>query len=222
MNDDEVTAGNLLGPDQPPVAGRSAAAWGGVSDGLPLSTLEYKAVYVAGLIRHLAESAGLCLEGARHLPAYLLTMGAIETLGAVARGGRRSAHEIAADGLAFLSQVPREDNRLMVATTHGQYTIRDCLDRRDFTAHGGAVMTSGIVLDEMLTVGLLCLLVSSVDRWWAALKAELGAQRLLAVADVIPLATNGTIVFVHDLWQALTNGAFPGGDLQHQSWRRLC
>jgi hypothetical protein len=118
--------------------------------------------------------------------------------------------------------MPGDDDQVVVSTTHGRYTIRDCLNRRDFTAHGGAVLRSGIMLDEMLTVELLCLLVSSLDRWWSALTRELGARRLLAIADVVPLATNGKVVFVHDLWQALVDGAFPGGELQHQSWRRSC
>jgi hypothetical protein len=222
MHNEEDVVGRLLGPNQPPVEGRSASAWNRVDDGLPLTALEYKAIYVAGLIRHLAESAGLCVEAGRHLPAFLLTMGSIETLGAVAGGGSRTAHEVAADGLAFLAQIPREDSQVVVSTVHNRYTVRDCLNRRDFTAHGGAVLTSGIVLDEMLTVGLLCLLVSGLDRWWTALIGELGTQRLLAISDVVPLATDGKVVFVHDLWRALADGALPGGELQHQSWRRYC
>jgi hypothetical protein len=222
MADAENPGGPILGPNQSAVEGRSAAAWNRVDNGLPLTTLEYKAVYVAGLIRHLAESAGLCVEDGRYLPAFLLSMGAIETLGAVARGGSRTSHEKAADGLAFLAQVPREDSQVVVSTAHNRYTLRDCLHRRDFTAHGGTALTPGIVLDEMLTIGLLCLLVSSLDRWWTALRAELGVQRLLAISDIVPLATNGKVVFVHDPWSALADGAMPGGQLQHQSWRRYC
>jgi hypothetical protein len=222
MPDGEDVGGRILGPNQPAVEGRSAAAWGRVDTELPLTVLEYKAVYVAGLIRHLVESAGLCLENGHHLPAFLLSMGAVETLGAVARGGSRTSHQKAADGLAFLARAPSEDSQVVLTTAHKGYTVRDCLHSRDFTAHGGSVLTSGAVLDEMLTIGLLCLLVSGLDRWWITLKAELGVQRLLAVSDVIPLVTDGRIVFVHDLWSALTDGAMPGGQVQHQSWRRSC
>jgi hypothetical protein len=223
MRDDNHQLGQLLGQNQPDVAERSAAAWQRVSDELPLTTLERKAVYVAGLIRHLAESAGLCLEVNRHLPAFLLTMGAVETLGADAVGGARGPHQVAADGLAFIAEVPRKDkNQVVASTAQGQYTVRNCLDRRDFTAHGGAGLTSGIVLDEMLTVRLLCLLVAGLDRWWASLKGQVGVQRLLAVSKVVPLATNNSVVFVDDPWRALVDGASPAGELQHESWRSHC
>lgn len=46
MPDGEDVGGRVLGPNQPAVDGRSAAAWIRVDNGLPLTTLEYKAVYV--------------------------------------------------------------------------------------------------------------------------------------------------------------------------------
>ena len=212
----------LFAEGHPAPEGRSGAVWERASASLPFTALETKAVYVAGLIRHFVESAGYCLEEERHLPAYLLAMGGIEAMGAVARPGSRSSHDIAADGLSFIADVPREDDQVVLSTTSQAYTIRDCLHRRDFTAHGGAVLTSGVVLDDELTVGLLCLLVAALDRWWASLRSDLQRQRTLAIADVVPLTSDGWVVFVEQLREPLTNNAMPGGELQHQGWRESC
>jgi hypothetical protein len=150
------TSGLILDDSQPELDKRTAAAWECVAAQFPLTPLECKAVYAAGLVRHFIELAGFCREANRDLPDYLLTMGAVEALGAVAHGGNRSAHDLAADGLAYVANVPRyNDKEVVVTTPDGDYTVRDCLNRRDFSTHGGSLLTSGVVLDSRLTVGLL-------------------------------------------------------------------
>ena len=44
-------------------------------------------------------------------------------------------------------------------------------------------------------------------------------QRLLAQAELSPMMTDGRVLFVDGLWEALAAGAKPGGALLHQSWR---
>jgi len=150
-------------------------------------------------------------------------MGAVEALGAVAHSGNRSGHDLAADRLAYVADVPRHNDKEVVVTNpDGDYTVRDCLNRRDFSAHGGALLASGVLLDPRLTVGLLCLTVTALDRWWSSLKVELDVKRCLALANVVPLVTDGRVVFVEDLWQALADRAMPGGEVRHQSWRSFC
>ncbi len=222
MTKSEIGSFDLLGPDQPEVMGRTQQSWKNAARP-GVTPLETKAVYVAGLVRHLAESAGYCLDSQLHIASYVLTADAIEAFGRVAQPGANSAHEGLKAGLGKIAGLPRGDEHGVVATTsHGAYSVRECINRRDFTAHGGAIILKGTVLDEELTVRLLCLLVSALDSWWADLLVSTDVQRALALADVVPLSASGSVVFVDDLAEPLLSGAMPGGVLLHQSWRSGC
>jgi hypothetical protein len=202
-----------------------ARLWAKACAGMPITALECKAIYVAGMLRHLVESAGLCLEERRHLPAYLLAMDAAELLGAVLSGRDVNSDEMATIALRYLANAPpdAQQDTVFEETPHGRYTIRDCLNRRHFTAHGGRKFPPGVVLDAALTVGLLCRLVAGLDRWWKELLENSGRRRLLANVDVVPLATGGSVVFVSELLDPLLDGATPGGALQHEAtWRPHC
>lgn len=215
----------MLGPDQPHMVSQDAKRWKRAAQDLAISELECKAVYVAGLIRHLVESAGLCLEEHHHLAAYLLTMGAAEALGAVVVANpNRKDDRVAADGLGFLAgRLNGHDrNTEVVKTFHRSYSIQDCINRRHFSAHGGRWTGAGTVLDSELTVELMCRLAKALDRWWKALLRDSAKKQALAVAKIVPLETNGKVVFVHDLLVVLRDGGLPGGELQHEGWRRSC
>ena len=58
-----------------------------------VTTFEAKALYVVGLIRHLLEASGKCVDGKDQfwLPAYVLTADAAEALGRCLTGNRGRA-----------------------------------------------------------------------------------------------------------------------------------
>ena len=223
---DDVVTEILLGPDQPVLSGRTATKWAAVASasGLGLTELAHKAIYVAGLMRHLLESAGLCLRENLQLAAYLVAMGAFETLGPVVRDDKKMGiDDEAIAGIAYSAGIPYEGARkvVVVRSANGDYTAMDCLERRHFAAHGGKKFRgTGVVLDEELTIGVLNLLVSGLDRWWSAVQSEPAMQEVLAQSFVQPLHTAGQVLFVHQLSEPLTSGATPGGVVEYESsWR---
>ena len=72
-----------------------------------------------------------------------------------------------ADGIAFIADLPflkpiGDNLRIVITTGHAKYSIRDCIDRRNFAAHGSRSQQSGVVLDQMLAIRLLCILVAGL------------------------------------------------------------
>lgn len=211
----------LLGADQSMI-GSQAELWAAVTEGSAITALESKAVYVVGMLRHLIESAGLCLTEGRHLPAYLLAINAAELLGSVVHGRKDKADAIATAGLSFVVGAPTSGDQevTFAETPHGAYSIRDCINRRHFAAHGGQRFGAGNVLDAELTFRLLRGLVEAMDRWWQGLRDGSVYVRSLANAEIIPLTTGGSVVFIAHLVDPLLDGAMPGGQLQHEgAWR---
>ena len=207
------------------MTGRQEQLWDSVSAGSLLSPLETKAIYVSGLARHLLESAGLCLRAQMQLAAYLLAMDAAELIGAVVIGRKADPDDTAISGLGFvLGDKSLGGGVQFAATGAGSYTIRDCVVRRHFAAHGARSFGSGPVLDSDLTTALMCGLVSALDRWWRLVIDNLESSRdLLALVDIVPLSTAGAVVFVPDLVESLVAGATPGGSLLfEQHWRGSC
>jgi hypothetical protein len=206
--------------------GAQEGLWKSVADETSVTPLEAKAIYVVGMFRHLVESAGLCLSESHHLATYLLAMDAVELFGAVVHGRKDDPDVVAAAGLGYLIGTSKNvsPDSTFDTTSHGTYTVRDCINRRHFAAHGGHSFGTGIVFDPELTVRLLCRLVAAIDRWWDSLRQDRGARQLLGNADVVPLATAGSVLFVTDLLGPLMQGGgSPGGQLRHEeAWRPAC
>lgn len=214
---------SLLGQNQPPLEGKQRQLWRGTGTAWDLTDLETKAVYVAGMLRHLLESAGLCLRNRLHLPTYLLAVDATELLGAVVSGRTLSNDETVVAGLAYLIDEARDSTARFATTAAGSYTIRDCVSRRHFAAHGARQLLPAATLDAELTDRLLCHLAAGIDRWWIALARDPAMQGRLAIAKVPPLLTEGEVVFVRHLLPALLDGATPAGTvLNDDSWRGRC
>jgi hypothetical protein len=213
----------LLADTLPEMPRGQERLWAVASEGTGLRPLECKAIYGAGLIRHLVESSGYCFTDF-HLAAYQLVVCCFEPLGAMVTGRKMTPDETLSAGLRYAARLPDDcDTKAAVvaSTWHGgDYTIRDCVDRRHFTAHGGrSVSAAGVVLDAELNRALLRHAVDGLDRWWSSLIA---GHRLtqLANAQLVPLAAGGVFVFGGDLASALLGGGTPGGAVLHQDeWR---
>ena len=212
---------SLFGHELPAMRDEQARIWAAATEPIHLPPLRCKAFYVAGLLRHLIESAAYCYGAEMHLAAYQLVISSFEPLATVTTGRRLSPSEALSLGLTFAIG-PDAADAVVATTSHGgDYTIDDCIDRRNFTAHGGKeARAAGAVLDTELTLRLRGLARAGLDSWWASLYTGTGLQAL-ADAPITPLFTLGGVIFVGDLFQALSDKtATPGGAMLHDdAWQ---
>jgi hypothetical protein len=203
---------------------RQADLWELAASGTDLLPLDCKAIFVAGLVRHHVESAGCCFAGKLHIAAHQLAVSPFETLAEVVTGSREMSYsQRLATGLRYALGHPidPDDRELTVAVTStATYDIRDCINRRGYTAHGAIEFRRPIALDSELTAALLELALAGLDRWWASLRESKGLTAL-AQSKVTPVFAGTSVVFVHDLVEALSDeNTSPGGSVMWEaSWR---
>jgi hypothetical protein len=215
-----MISGAFLGSNQLDPLPHEHSEWTQVASAVDgVTPLEAKAFYAVGLLRHLIEASGKCLdEPAFELPAYVLAAEAAEALGRLRIGNRdedtNSRKRLDAGLLHAMAPATA------FTTQHGGYDVAACRALRNFTTHGATTPRPADTLDHELTVALLQGLARAVDRCWVDLGHQTGFQTMFATALLRPLWVAGTPVFVVDVKHHMESGRRPTEQLMYEGvWR---
>jgi hypothetical protein len=167
------------------------------------SPLTIKAGYVIGVIHDLCASVEQLLRHSRaadvtYLPGYGVFAAAVELLGRCVRGNETSGDnsEDLKMGFRWLSLCAEDDDtahthvpddRVVLRTSKGDYTVLHLAALRHFAAHGQATSRTVQDIDHEILSQAHRPLVDGLERYWNALKQQESLCNLLARANIIPL-----------------------------------
>ena len=208
-----MSDGALLGSGQPEPHADEHECWLKAAVANGVTTFEAKALYVVGLIRHLLEASGKCVDGEHRfwLPGYVLAADAAEALGRCLTGNRGEGGEATMRLTAGLEAALYPATSI---TSGGEtYDVEALRNLRHFMTHGGTTPKEDR-FDPGVVRELSRRLAKRLDQYWVDLGTASGSERpKLAEAKVRPLWTAGTVVFVGDMKKHVSSRGTPGGGL---------
>jgi hypothetical protein len=167
------------------------------------SPLTVKGGYMMGVIHDLGASVEQLLKHQRaadvtYLPAYGVFAAGVELLGRCIRGNATSSDNSedlkmgfrwltlrAEDDATAHTRVP--DERVVLQTSKGDYSVSHLAALRHFAAHGQATSRTVQDVDYEILSQAHRPLVDGLERYWNALQQQESLCNLLAQANVIPL-----------------------------------
>jgi hypothetical protein len=208
---------------------------GCLASGIQLSPFSAKALYVFGMMRHLLESAGWLLrhQSPFYISAYLLICSALEIFARCLRGDAdpedRQATPRLKRGLEEIAKTQIGNDMDVVAVTpYRNYTVQDCVNLRNFAAHGAGTPGSGsdLTLDPLLLHKMLLQTCSAMDCYYMRFRdvsdTATAVRDNLASAAILPLfRSDGYVIHVNEMYKHIvTSGKRPGiGLLYEEVWR---
>ena len=160
--------------------------------------LTIKFGYVFGVIHDICDSVACLLADRQfakrtsYIPAYGLLASGVELLGRCVDGESNPRRSTLRAGLRWLAD-PRfphyeqaPENKVLIGTSQGDYTIEKLAHLRNFAAHGQA--TSAFqTIDYQILGQLRPLLRDGLEHYWARLIADDDPCNRLALANVVRL-----------------------------------
>jgi hypothetical protein len=212
--------GTLLGPGQPDPLPIDHAAWANAASTVGgITPFEAKALYGAGLLRHLLEGSGRCLEKPPfHLSAFVIATEAAEALGRFLTGDARdSSGSVQRLQVGLRSAMGPSGT---IKTPYASFNVAACVALRHFATHGGTTPRRTDVIGPELINALIGGLADSLERFWIDLEDSDCVRQQLAKALLRPLFTSGRPLFIPGMKQHFGNGGRPGRSLMYEAtWR---
>lgn len=167
-----------------------------------------KAAYVFGLIYDLSESVDWLLKHPKAWPITYMTgvvtfLSAVELLGRCLNGDdkiHKPRNGNLSIGLKYLFCIGDafDSNKILMQTSHTEYSIGDIVNLRNYLAHGQA--TSKLVkVDIEFLDKFPPRLANAMERYWNELQQDVDLCDKLAKANILPLRS----IPVETMWDLL-------------------
>ncbi|MFF4508950.1 hypothetical protein [Streptomyces sp. NPDC001401] len=198
--------------------------WNEAAHAAGLKAYECKASYICGAMREFMQASGLNLENGYHLGALFLALDAMELLGRVVTGARRTTNRSRkSPGELGANEALRRGVKYLNAQADPQATPlphspQDYTYLRNFAAHGATHLEPGVNFDPDSTRLLLQHLAHALNTMWG----DPAVPTKLAAVEIHPVysADNGRCqpVYVHEVQEHIKEHR-PGDELLHNDWQ---